>query len=153
MKRRAAVVLVGIALVAAAALFGADMKISNLAALSATAPGDLFVVVDVSDLSMAASGTNKKLTRANLLVLQAGEFVDTASGVNLQLKAVGTELVRGVSSTTDTVLLRVDNAVITDASIPDAFVAVSVDETNHTLSFRVRYSDGTTMKTGTLALN
>jgi hypothetical protein len=46
----------------------ADTKISDLTALGAApATGDLFVVVDVSDTSMAASGTNKKITAANLL--------------------------------------------------------------------------------------
>lgn len=41
----------------------ADTKISGLAAQSsAIATDDLFVMVDVSDTSMAPSGTDKKLT-------------------------------------------------------------------------------------------
>jgi hypothetical protein len=46
----------------------ADTKISDLTAItgSALASGDLFAVVDVSDTSMAASGTNKKITKAEL---------------------------------------------------------------------------------------
>jgi hypothetical protein len=42
----------------------ADAKITDLTAITGanTATGDLFVVVDVSDTTMAASGTNKKIT-------------------------------------------------------------------------------------------
>lgn len=42
----------------------ADTKITGLAALTGAniASDDLFVGVDVSDTSMAATGTNKKLT-------------------------------------------------------------------------------------------
>lgn len=47
----------------------ADTKITDLAALTGagTAAGDLFVVVDVSDATMAASGTDKKITRTEML--------------------------------------------------------------------------------------
>lgn len=46
----------------------ADTKLSDLAALGAApATGDLFVVVDVSDTSMAATGTDKKVTASDLL--------------------------------------------------------------------------------------
>lgn len=46
----------------------ADSKISALSTLTNAnaAPGDLAVVVDVSDTSMAPSGTNKKMTLADL---------------------------------------------------------------------------------------
>lgn len=46
-----------------------DTKISGLASLAgalAVASGDLFVMVDVSDTSMAASGTDKQITAADL---------------------------------------------------------------------------------------
>lgn len=45
-----------------------DKKISDLTSITGanTASGDLFTVVDVSDSSMAASGTNKKITRDEL---------------------------------------------------------------------------------------
>lgn len=47
----------------------ADSKISALTELSAApATGDLLVLVDISDTTMAASGTNKKITWANLTV-------------------------------------------------------------------------------------
>jgi hypothetical protein len=45
----------------------ADTKITALAALAATpADGDLLTAVDVSDTTMAASGTNKKLAYSTL---------------------------------------------------------------------------------------
>jgi hypothetical protein len=45
----------------------ADTKITGYAALTALAIDDLFVVVDVSDATMAATGTDKKITTANIL--------------------------------------------------------------------------------------
>lgn len=39
---------------------------SDLAALTTLADGDLFLPIDVSDTSMASSGTNKKITAANV---------------------------------------------------------------------------------------
>jgi len=53
----------------------ADTKISGYAALTTLARNDLLVVVDVSDTTMAATGTNKQITTANLLV----GLVSTAS--------------------------------------------------------------------------
>lgn len=46
----------------------ADTKISGLAALTNTnvTDDDLLVIVDVTDTSMGATGTNKKLTVAEL---------------------------------------------------------------------------------------
>lgn len=47
----------------------AATKISALTSIagSAIAAGDLWTVVDVSDTTMAASGTNKKLTTTDLV--------------------------------------------------------------------------------------
>ncbi len=47
----------------------ADTKISGLTALTAVAAGDLLEILDISDATMGAAppGTNKKITRANLL--------------------------------------------------------------------------------------
>lgn len=54
----------------------ADSKVTDLAALSAAniAAGDLLEIVDVSDTSMAASGTNKKVTASDLR--RVGDLVD-----------------------------------------------------------------------------
>jgi len=52
----------------------ADTKISALTALTGanSAPGDLLDIVDVSDTSMAATGTNKKITREELQTFNLG---------------------------------------------------------------------------------
>lgn len=44
----------------------ADTKISGLTELTTKATDDLLVIVDVSDTTMAATGTDKKITVANL---------------------------------------------------------------------------------------
>ena len=43
-----------------------DTLISGYGSLTSLAVGDLFEVVDISDTSLAASGTNKKITTANI---------------------------------------------------------------------------------------
>jgi hypothetical protein len=45
----------------------ADQPISGLTALTAAATGDLLEIVDVSDTTMAATGTNKKITAGQLM--------------------------------------------------------------------------------------
>lgn len=57
----------------------ADKKITELAAIagSATDVADLLAIVDVSDNTMAASGTDKKITRAELLNALASAFAQT----------------------------------------------------------------------------
>jgi hypothetical protein len=44
-----------------------DTKISGLGALTAPATGDLAVLVDVSDTTMAETGTDKKITHTNFV--------------------------------------------------------------------------------------
>lgn len=51
-------------------------KITDLATLTAPATVDLLELVDISDTSMAASGTNKKITVADL----GAQVIDTQSG-------------------------------------------------------------------------
>lgn len=76
----------------------ADLKITALAELTTPANGDFVEIVDVSDTSMAATGTNKKIKMSNLnpaetdpvfLASEAANFVtgdkanlDNQSGVN-----------------------------------------------------------------------
>ena len=45
----------------------ANTKITALTALTSAASGDYLTIVDVSDTSMASSGTNKKITVDNLM--------------------------------------------------------------------------------------
>lgn len=59
----------------------ADTKISALTDISTSlADADLFVAVDVSDTSMAASGTDKKLTAANLKAYVGGIYPHMGTG-------------------------------------------------------------------------
>lgn len=53
----------------------ANQKISELTALTAPASGDQYVVVDVSDTSMAASGTNKSITDSKAIYSPATKVV------------------------------------------------------------------------------
>lgn len=57
----------------------ADTKITDLAELTgaSSATGDVFPVVDVSDTTMAASGTTKKMTRAELAIAMTAELAAT----------------------------------------------------------------------------
>lgn len=56
----------------------ADSKISALTALATTpASGDLLVLVDISDTTMAASGTNKKITFSDL----TSTFLTSSTGL------------------------------------------------------------------------
>ena len=58
----------------------ADTKITDLTDIStALADADLFVAVDVSDTSMAASGTDKNLTAANLKAFIGGVYPHTGT--------------------------------------------------------------------------
>jgi hypothetical protein len=65
----------------------ADSKISALTALTGanSAPGDLLEIVDISDTTMAASGTNKKITREELQTFSLGTI--TADKKCLDLSA------------------------------------------------------------------
>ena len=48
------------------------MKITGYTALTSAAANDELVIVDVSDTTMAASGTTKNITTANLLAGASG---------------------------------------------------------------------------------
>lgn len=87
----------------------ADTKGSSLAALTgaASATGDLFLVIDISDTTQGAGGTLKNMTRAELLnaLDAAGVTVNSDIGVTVQgydadtLKAdVGDVLTAGYTS-------------------------------------------------------
>ncbi len=60
----------------------ATKKITDLAALTAVASGDFVQVVDISDLTMAATGTNKKVTFANLQASMSSSSNPTGGFVN-----------------------------------------------------------------------
>lgn len=75
----------------------ADAKISALTALAETpATGDLLVLVDVSDVTDAATGTTKKITRANAV----GGLATTALD-NLASVAINTALLDDAAAADD----------------------------------------------------
>lgn len=83
----------------------ADSKITALAALTAADPvNDMFPVVDVSDTSMAASGTTKRISANNIL-----SSSPTASGALTVtgLVTAGSATITG-ALTVDTTTLKVD---------------------------------------------
>lgn len=90
----------------------ADSKISNLNEL-ATAPdaGDLFVIVDVSDTSMSASGTTKKIQSSNAVP----DSSTTVKGkVELATDAetiTGTDTVRAVTPSNITAKMDTDGTL------------------------------------------
>jgi len=99
----------------------ADSKISNLNEL-ATAPdaGDLFVIVDVSDTSMSASGTTKKIQSSNAVP----DSSTTVKGkVELATDAetiTGSDTVRAVTPANLTAKIDTDGALAgnSDTRIP-----------------------------------
>lgn len=78
-----------------------DTKTSALAALTGLAANDLFMVVDVSDTSMAASGTNTKITVAN--VFTSPTFVTPTLGAALATS------INGLTLTSSTGTLSITN--------------------------------------------
>lgn len=86
----------------------ADSKISDYSALTGAniAAGDLFELVDVSDTSLAATGTNKKTTAADLQTLaKAGLGITTiASG---SIAAAATQDITNIPATYAALHLKV----------------------------------------------
>lgn len=77
----------------------ADTKISGLAALGAApAIGDLLTIVDISDTTMAASGTNKYLTVTNLFTTPIIETLYGSSAANGDITIEGTSHATKTSS-------------------------------------------------------
>lgn len=88
----------------------ADTKISALTAMTAPAVSDLIPIVDVSDTTMAASGTTKYVTQAILLASPSpigattpstGEFT-SLSATGITTVASGTAALPAIVSTTGT---------------------------------------------------
>lgn len=116
----------------------ADTKITSLTALAETpASTDVVVLVDVSDTSMAATGTTKKVTRANLVgglaasgansditsltalstplsVAQGGTGAATLTGI---LKGNGTSAVTAVTAPTGDIVGHTDTQTLTNKTL------------------------------------
>ena len=48
--------------------------------------------------------------------------------------------------------LIINSSAPTDGNIPTRGIVIWIDEASHKLKFRVRYSDGTTLKSGEISL-
>lgn len=48
--------------------------------------------------------------------------------------------------------LVINSSAPTDGNIPTKGIVIWIDEASHKLKFRLRYSDGTTLKSGEIAL-
>jgi hypothetical protein len=73
----------------------ADAKTTQLAQLAATpATNDMLMVVDVSDTTMAASGTNKRLPASYVARSDAGKKLITGDGTELTLTGSGTAMLQ-----------------------------------------------------------
>ena len=117
----------------------ADQPISGLTALTGanTATGDLLEIVDVSDTTMAATGTNKKITRDEMktaLLVAPGPIGGTtpAAGSFTTLAASGTATFSGN---------------ITKTSALTAAYAMNANISGYANAYTV-YMDGTSLRIG-----
>lgn len=74
----------------------ANKKISDLAALTTPASGDLVGIVDISDTTMGASGTTKKITYSNLMGGALNVLTATAT---LDFPSISANLVASLTMT------------------------------------------------------
>jgi hypothetical protein len=79
--------------------------------------------------------------------------IGTGTADTLSLIAGGVEIARFIESTQDFACFRVNDDPVADGLVPTSFVALYMDETANELTFKVRYSDGSTVKTGTVTVS
>lgn len=93
----------------------ADSKTTQLDALAETpATGDLLMIVDVSDTTMAASGTNKRLPASYVARSGANATLIAGDGKTLTLTASGTALLSGAIAAVGAVNTGTTGAIADD---------------------------------------
>jgi len=110
--------------------------------------GNVFIIAAIGTQPMefwtGASGSGS----AKMTLLTGGALCISAAA------AIGTELlyVAGAIRGTGTAWLGCPAAAPADATLTASQVTWSVNESTHNLTFKVKYADGTTVKSGTVAL-
>jgi hypothetical protein len=134
----------------------ADLKISGLTALTGanTATGDLLEIVDVSDTTMAATGTNKKITLGELMNAGTvpGKFTTLTATGNAALgdaEATDTHAIKGATTLLANTGSGTSALTITQTGAGNAFVVEDSASTDST-PFVVT-GDGTTLIGATIA--
>ena len=93
----------------------ADAKTTQLTQLAATpATNDLVMIVDVSDTTMAASGTNKRLPANYMARSNADATLIAGDGKTLTLPAMGTALLSGALALVSGVSTGITGSVADD---------------------------------------
>jgi hypothetical protein len=78
--------------------------------------------------------------------------IGTSAADSLSLIAGGVEIARFVEGNQDFACFRVDDTAVDNGVVPTSFCVMYMDEAGNNLTFKVRYSDTTTVKTGTVPL-
>jgi hypothetical protein len=99
---------------------------------------------------------NEDATSTNPSVCPDRTDTDTGIGIassdSLSLIAGGVEIVRLIEGDQDFACFRVDDDTVANGSVPTSFCAMYMNESGNALTFKVKYSDGSTVKTGTVSL-
>lgn len=99
----------------------ADSKISLLTEVTTLAAGDMLPVVDVSDTSMAASGTTKRVLQSNLLVdagvANAKLANMSAATIKGRASGAGTGVPTDLTAAQTLTILGADTVVVTAAEM------------------------------------
>jgi hypothetical protein len=82
-----------------------SLPISGLTAAGALATGDLAVVVDVSDTTMASTGTDKKATLAQLVGVLAGDLTPDGTDFNVTVSGINGQPLGSTSPTAGNLLV------------------------------------------------
>jgi hypothetical protein len=158
----------------AQAFNGNSVAVGNLAVASGSTQG--FPAVGQVNANLALGFAAQAVTNPGGIAIGAGAFCNgnnaaTMGWLSGATHTRSTSLGAGSqTTTTDQIILGCTSAFFgvgspptrlyffgansapTDSTIPTSGITAWIDETNNNLLFRVRYSNGTTLKTGTVAL-
>ncbi len=116
----------------------ADTKITDLTALTTPVTGDLLPIVDVSDTSMAATGTDKKITYGNLKTQVATDLGISGTNTGDQTSIVG---ITGTKAQFDTAVT--DGNILYVGDITQYTDELAQDAVGGMVNSTLTYVDGT----------